>query len=297
MGTGPPVASPASAESRRDAYMMWGFQVGTSRRRDPRLYTGIACPNMKQEQRCELGNDCPFAHTVLEYWLHPSRYHTQLCSEGLECKRKVCFFAHSQTQLRSPACQPAIEPAALLAAAAAAAAAGGGSARCATSPRKQAQLSQQSSQQRTPAPEDYSRALAQMAKALRREPACQPPADVTVQALRHSNPPASASQPVPAVPSLRSSAPSGAGCDSCARPWPRPRRQEGMHHKLRIRQGTCAPGLDVYQPSQRLSGTAAARLFADADGLASVFSWDARSSGDSEHDSLDDFAAWRRSGN
>lgn len=31
-----------------------------------------------------------------QYWLHPSRYRTQLCRdmENGHCKRAVCFFAH-----------------------------------------------------------------------------------------------------------------------------------------------------------------------------------------------------------
>jgi hypothetical protein len=63
-----PLRSRAVAMSRRQRHEVWGSppraaravcrlashppwsytQVGTSRRRDPRLYTGIACPNMKQ---------------------------------------------------------------------------------------------------------------------------------------------------------------------------------------------------------------------------------------------------------
>lgn len=31
---------------------------------------------------------------VFEYWLHPTRYRTQLCNDGSNCKRKICFFAH-----------------------------------------------------------------------------------------------------------------------------------------------------------------------------------------------------------
>uniref|UniRef100_A0A6N2K9E9 AtC3H23-like CCCH zinc finger domain-containing protein n=1 Tax=Salix viminalis TaxID=40686 RepID=A0A6N2K9E9_SALVM len=74
--------------------------------------------------------DCPFAHpgekaseegpspgfTTLEllalssgeggvaaertFWLHPSRYRTEACKDGMNCKRKICFFAHSPRQLR-----------------------------------------------------------------------------------------------------------------------------------------------------------------------------------------------------
>lgn len=37
---------------------------------------------------------------VFEYWLHPKRYRTQMCRDGPTCSRKVCFFAHSEEQLR-----------------------------------------------------------------------------------------------------------------------------------------------------------------------------------------------------
>ncbi|GAB4814485.1 hypothetical protein N2152v2_001531 [Parachlorella kessleri] len=95
-----------------------------ARRRDPRVhtYTGIACPSMKKEGTCAFGDHCPYAHNVFEYWLHPTRYRTQLCNDGSNCKRKICFFAHSLDELRVPACKPFVSPEALAAAAAAAAA-------------------------------------------------------------------------------------------------------------------------------------------------------------------------------
>ena len=82
-----------------------------AKRRDPRKsgYTGIACPAMKKVRRlytqlpsspkycmtshnllcanvslllsvcvqagmCHRGDQCPYAHNVFEYWLHPTRY-------------------------------------------------------------------------------------------------------------------------------------------------------------------------------------------------------------------------------
>ncbi|GFR41500.1 hypothetical protein Agub_g2194 [Astrephomene gubernaculifera] len=70
-----------------------------AKRRDPRVftYTGVACPDMK---KCQRGDACPYAHNVFEYWMHPSRYRTQLCNDGIGCKRKVCFFAHTLDELR-----------------------------------------------------------------------------------------------------------------------------------------------------------------------------------------------------
>lgn len=94
-----------------------------ARRRDPRHYdyTGIACPSMKKEGMCAFSDHCPYAHNVFEYWLHPTRYRTQLCNDGANCRRKICFFAHSLDELRVPECKPFVSPEALAEAAAAAA--------------------------------------------------------------------------------------------------------------------------------------------------------------------------------
>lgn len=35
------------------------------------------------------GDGCPYAHNVFEYWLHPTRYRTQLCNDMEKCNRKV----------------------------------------------------------------------------------------------------------------------------------------------------------------------------------------------------------------
>ena len=84
-------------------------------RRDPRIhnYTGIACPDMKKTGNCIRSERCPYAHNVFEYWLHPTRYRTQLCNDGPLCKRGICFFAHSLDELRVPACKPYVSPEAL----------------------------------------------------------------------------------------------------------------------------------------------------------------------------------------
>ncbi|CAL8465658.1 g5194 [Coccomyxa elongata] len=71
-------------------------------RRDLRThyYTGVVCPDMKKNGFCMRGDECPFAHCVFEYWLHPTRYRTIMCTEGDKCMRTFCFFAHSPEQLR-----------------------------------------------------------------------------------------------------------------------------------------------------------------------------------------------------
>ena len=72
-----------------------------ARRRDPRRfhYSGTACPDFRKGH-CKRGDACEFAHGVFECWLHPARYRTQPCKDGVACRRRVCFFAHTADQLR-----------------------------------------------------------------------------------------------------------------------------------------------------------------------------------------------------
>ncbi|CBI27968.3 unnamed protein product, partial [Vitis vinifera] len=72
-----------------------------ARRRDPRKfhYSGTACPDFRKGN-CKKGDSCEFAHGVFECWLHPARYRTQPCKDGPNCRRRVCFFAHTAEQLR-----------------------------------------------------------------------------------------------------------------------------------------------------------------------------------------------------
>eukprot|EP00210_Caulerpa_lentillifera_P003574 g3409.t1 len=107
---------------KTDAFMVYGFKVlpcrrtrrhdwrecpfahpgEVARRRDPRLYTyvGIICPDAKQNAPCPRGDNCPYTHSLFEYWLHPTRYKTEFCSRGRQCTRPFCFFAHSETEVR-----------------------------------------------------------------------------------------------------------------------------------------------------------------------------------------------------
>ncbi|KAL0021671.1 hypothetical protein WJX77_009903 [Trebouxia sp. C0004] len=75
-------------------------------RREPTrfAYTGIACPDKKesQDEHCKRCKSYPYLHNTFEYWLHPTRYHTQLCQTGAQCSRPVCFFAHSSAELKEP---------------------------------------------------------------------------------------------------------------------------------------------------------------------------------------------------
>ncbi|KAJ7958321.1 Zinc finger CCCH domain-containing protein [Quillaja saponaria] len=72
-----------------------------ARRRDPRKYhySGTICPEFRKGY-CRKGDSCEFAHGVFECWLHPARYRTQPCKDGTNCRRRVCFFAHTPEQLR-----------------------------------------------------------------------------------------------------------------------------------------------------------------------------------------------------
>ncbi|CAL0328995.1 unnamed protein product [Lupinus luteus] len=74
-----------------------------ARRRDPRRYhySSTVCPEYRRGCRsCSRGDACEFSHGVFECWLHPARYRTEACKDGKNCKRKVCFFAHTPRQLR-----------------------------------------------------------------------------------------------------------------------------------------------------------------------------------------------------
>lgn len=72
-----------------------------ARRRDPRRrnYSATPCPEFRRGS-CRKGDLCEFAHGVFESWLHPTRYRTQPCNDGLNCRRRVCFFAHTPKELR-----------------------------------------------------------------------------------------------------------------------------------------------------------------------------------------------------
>lgn len=83
-----------------------------AKRRDPAQfkYTAIACIDMKKSGSCPRGDSCPYAHNVFEYWMHPTRYRTQICNDGAQCNRSVCFFAHSLEELRVPPRKPGFPP-------------------------------------------------------------------------------------------------------------------------------------------------------------------------------------------
>ncbi|KAM7275315.1 hypothetical protein ACFE04_017181 [Oxalis oulophora] len=72
-----------------------------ARRRDPRKYnySGAPCSEFRKGN-CSRGDQCESAHGVFECWLHPTRYRTQPCKDGVACNRKICFFAHTADQLR-----------------------------------------------------------------------------------------------------------------------------------------------------------------------------------------------------
>lgn len=72
-----------------------------ARRRHPSLYSGETCVNYKKGY-CKNGLTCEFAHGLFESWLHPHRYRTKRCKDGVNCNRRVCFFAHGDEEIRFP---------------------------------------------------------------------------------------------------------------------------------------------------------------------------------------------------
>ncbi|KAL8201497.1 hypothetical protein R6Q57_012836 [Mikania cordata] len=80
-----------------------------ARRRCPRRYNylGTVCADFRRGN-CSRGDLCEFAHGVFECWLHPSRYRTEACKDGKNCQRKICFFAHTQRQLRVVPAEPSV---------------------------------------------------------------------------------------------------------------------------------------------------------------------------------------------
>ncbi|KAH1114250.1 hypothetical protein J1N35_007628 [Gossypium stocksii] len=72
-----------------------------ARRRDPRKfhYSCVPCPDF-HKGACRRGDICEYAHGVFECWLHPAQYRTRLCKDGINCTRRVCFFAHTAEELR-----------------------------------------------------------------------------------------------------------------------------------------------------------------------------------------------------
>jgi hypothetical protein len=77
-----------------------------ARRRDPSLYASVPCPDFtsgsssSRRPTCPRGERCCFSHNMWEYWLHPTRYRTELCKLGVACSRQMCFFAHDASELR-----------------------------------------------------------------------------------------------------------------------------------------------------------------------------------------------------
>ncbi|KAG0456787.1 hypothetical protein HPP92_024575 [Vanilla planifolia] len=76
-----------------------------ARRRDPRKYhySCVPCPDFRKGT-CRRGDMCEYAHGVFECWLHPAQYRTRLCKDGTNCARRVCFFAHTNEELRGEIC-------------------------------------------------------------------------------------------------------------------------------------------------------------------------------------------------
>jgi hypothetical protein len=102
-----------------DCPYCYHFHGPLERRRAPNMYnyTTTPCPRLYSKSmfgeekwadpaRCQAGDSCQYAHTVLEVMYHPALYKTQMCSQFQEdpstwlCKWKVaCSFAHGRADL------------------------------------------------------------------------------------------------------------------------------------------------------------------------------------------------------
>lgn len=81
----------------------WAHPGEKARRRSPRnhSYQAACCPDVRRRGRCPRGEACPWAHSVFELYLHPSRFRTRMCRDGTSCTRAMCFFAHTDNELRT----------------------------------------------------------------------------------------------------------------------------------------------------------------------------------------------------
>nr|XP_043633589.1 zinc finger CCCH domain-containing protein 30-like [Erigeron canadensis] len=77
--------------------------AGYERRRDPHefRYRSDLCFSFLKRRQCCSGDNCMFSHGYYERGLHPELYRTKFCRNTESCKRKVCFYAHTQQELRS----------------------------------------------------------------------------------------------------------------------------------------------------------------------------------------------------
>jgi len=81
----------------------YGHPGEKARRRSPRnSYQAVCCPDIRRRGRCPRGESCPYAHSVFEIHLHPAKFRTKLCRDGAACTRQICFFAHAESELRTP---------------------------------------------------------------------------------------------------------------------------------------------------------------------------------------------------
>jgi len=53
-----------------------------------------------QRKLCPQGDNCKWAHSLFELWMHPEKFRTRLCEKGLNCDWPLCFFAHVPEDLR-----------------------------------------------------------------------------------------------------------------------------------------------------------------------------------------------------
>ena len=66
-------------------------------------YSSAHCLDFKRHKFCRRGDSCPYSHGAWEVGLHPSSFRQQMCTYGSACTRRMCFFAHEPSHLRTEA--------------------------------------------------------------------------------------------------------------------------------------------------------------------------------------------------
>mmetsp|Transcript_16461 Transcript_16461/g.25554 ORF Transcript_16461/g.25554 Transcript_16461/m.25554 type:complete len:282 (-) Transcript_16461:355-1200(-) len=76
-----------------------------AKRRPPQCHSFRICQEFRRQKTCKLGDNCPLAHGPWEAGLHPASFKSVFCAYGQSCQRPMCFFSHSQEELRVEAAQ------------------------------------------------------------------------------------------------------------------------------------------------------------------------------------------------
>ena len=91
-----------------DKKLCLNYHGASDRRRNPSFYKAILCPNLyeknkrKKDVKCNLGDDCDYAHNLYEYYYHPDKFRTVPCPQEKKnkyCKeRLICPYLHKSDE-------------------------------------------------------------------------------------------------------------------------------------------------------------------------------------------------------